>query len=327
MPSWSTWPSTVSDSDISMPHPTLSNPSSFTPLHVPTWRPPERGSEWMRTTNLPSPLGAREAMGPSANANGQLSLLIAMGALLTNHSTSLHRTTLILGNNRLTRLPAELRNTIYFYAVEPTNCIIRSHTANTKSVHKKKCYLTLWREPALLQTSKQIRMETMPIYWLNQQFAIRLRSNHFGMLYKWLNFLSKQLGGQWPCVRIRVVAPGWIDVDSWLSLAKLAFESHGMHKGGKSIHSIARHRGPQISEALYHIAGLGESGKAQQHGTFPRSSASGSRRKGRSRSAIARGRRCCTIGSQQERERKLKELRGSGTRETCVIGRQRARNA
>lgn len=86
-------------------------------------------------------------------------------------------------HSRLMALPAELRNTIYEYALIEERPIIMRLRRDRRD-----------DEPALVITSKQVRRETRALYYRRNEFQLKLHLIDFGLAAKWLAFICKQLG-------------------------------------------------------------------------------------------------------------------------------------
>lgn len=133
---------------------------------------------------------------------------------------------------------------------------------------------TIWREPGLLQVSKQIRSETKPLYYFGHLFSFHVRSDEFDRVYSWLSNLSQQLNGKWPEFELEVLNPNWSHMDQWLPLAKLAHESSFVKNAEGSVtedtvwDNVSTKRDGFVRFALHDVVKLGA--KAKVEGKTPK---------------------------------------------------------
>lgn len=99
----------------------------------------------------------------------------------------------------LLRLPAELRNDIYRFALVASGDIII------------KAGLTPPPEPGLLATCRKIRSEALSIYYEENRFSFGIRDVDATMMLRFKCRVPKAIGGI-----VCVGRPNWINLKAWL---------------------------------------------------------------------------------------------------------------
>jgi len=165
------------------------------------------------------------------------------------------------GKNRLILLPAEIRNTIYEMTLVTTaNIEIHQQSKhgededsdyNRISAGSKAPKTLRWKEPALLQTSKQIRIECASIYYLGNTFKFFAFPTEFEDVLKFLQRKSSMIGkanGEKIVLthKIRALRPNWFTVIEWWQIAVIAYSSEGA--AGPIVDSIKTYQGPASAE-------------------------------------------------------------------------------
>lgn len=81
-----------------------------------------------------------------------------------------------------------------------------------------------WREPSLLQVSKQVRQEASPFYYLSNRFRLFVRSGEVENACAWLGQISRRCAGlDRMDFSLRLLSPKREEIASWISLARLAY--------------------------------------------------------------------------------------------------------
>jgi len=130
-------------------------------------------------------------------------------------------------DSRLMKLPSELRNEIYeLVQLQPDSSIYIGCTP-VDGDNRTLCYRPSgsWEEPGLLRTSKQIRRETMPVYYLCNEIYVVRSCDSINRLRRWLHCLAGQMGGYYPTFTVELRNTALFRGDAYLPLAKLAYDS------------------------------------------------------------------------------------------------------
>jgi len=230
---------------------------------------------------------------PTTSIFGQITSIFGPNAPETDTTSS------IICEDLLMKLPGEIRNKIYSLVLLPIRSPFNKNfyysRHNSKpfsplmsewrslrllsdpviSVEKKMpkgrrdVTTTTWNEPGLLQVSKQLRHETMPIYYFGHVYSFRVRSDEFDKVYSWLSNLSKQLNGKWLEFEVEVVNPNWSHMDQWLPLAKLTHESSFVKNADRSTtedtvwDSVSTKREGFVPYAFRDVVKLGATAKVE----------------------------------------------------------------
>ncbi|KAK5172866.1 uncharacterized protein LTR77_002986 [Saxophila tyrrhenica] len=129
---------------------------------------------------------------------------------LTTFSSSTQATPAKSSDSVLMRLPAELRNTIYELVLLQDEKVIVTSLRRSPRGRSRTGNNSLWLrsirqgrgEPdlSLLSVSKQVRQETLSIFYRGHRFYISILASEMNHVYSCLKSLSAQLGDQWPAL-------------------------------------------------------------------------------------------------------------------------------
>ena len=123
-------------------------------------------------------------------------------------------------------LPAELRNTIYEYALAGDE-VVHIHSKRCRHLGRRRP--KPWREPGLLRASKVIRSETLLLYYDTRGFEIHITASDCMQFSRWQDWLGEQCGSR-PVKAAQVHVWGgsqWREILTWIALARFIYNATG----------------------------------------------------------------------------------------------------
>lgn len=107
-------------------------------------------------------------------------------------------------------------------------------TSMTKDPTENSTFILRWNEPKLLQVSKQVRDEALPLYYLSQAWEFTIRYFETKSLHTRLTRLVNKIGAEWPHFVVRR-SQGKTNTSAALALTKLAYASIYLSADGQMI--------------------------------------------------------------------------------------------
>jgi hypothetical protein len=126
--------------------------------------------------------------------------------------------------NHFRKLPAELRNMIYYLVlvgdesnyVRPRKYLRRKRSPPGTPAH--------WKEPALLQTSKEIRYEASIIHYKNSRFFLSIEAPEMAGTCEWIDSVVERCGPKpFKYFYLTITQLSWEQLRNLLPLAKLFY--------------------------------------------------------------------------------------------------------